>query len=81
MRRVGNFVFFPLVFFALPALWAGGGKAAGPDPAADPVTSRLLVYSVINENATKALTELFTQKTGVRVDFFRAATGELVNRV
>jgi iron(III) transport system substrate-binding protein len=80
MRRTGKMIFSLLAFFALPALWASGVKAA-PAPAADPVTDELLVYSVINEDATKALAELFTRKTGVKVDFFRAATGELVNRV
>ncbi|MDR1636500.1 MAG: ABC transporter substrate-binding protein [Treponema sp.] len=81
MRHAGKLIFSLLVFFALPALWASGVKAAGPVPAEDPVTGELLIYSVINENATKALAELFTRKTGVKVDSFRAATGELVNRV
>jgi iron(III) transport system substrate-binding protein len=80
MRRTGKMIFSLLVFFSLPvlSLWASGVKAV---PAVDPVTGELLVYSVINENATQALAELFTRKTGVKVDFFRAATGELVNRV
>jgi iron(III) transport system substrate-binding protein len=40
-----------------------------------------LVYSVVNENETKALTELFTKQTGIKVSYFRAATGEIINRV
>jgi iron(III) transport system substrate-binding protein len=36
---------------------------------------------VVNEDETRALTELFTQQTGIRVDYIRAATGELINRV
>lgn len=39
------------------------------------------IYSIIHEEETKALTELFTQKTGIPTTFIRASTGELVNRV
>lgn len=41
----------------------------------------LKVYSIIHEEETQALTDLFTQKTGIPVTFLRASTGELVNRV
>ncbi len=41
----------------------------------------LNIYSIIHEEETIALTELFTQKTGIKVSFLRASTGELVNRV
>ncbi|MCQ2610489.1 MAG: ABC transporter substrate-binding protein [Treponema sp.] len=41
----------------------------------------LQIYSIIHEEETKALTDLFTQKTGIPVTFLRASTGELVNRV
>lgn len=41
----------------------------------------LRVYSIIHEEETKALTDLFTEKTGIPVEFLRASTGELVNRV
>lgn len=41
----------------------------------------LRVYSIIHDEETKALTELFTQKTGIPVVYLRATTGELVNRV
>lgn len=41
----------------------------------------LHVYSIIHEEETAALTELFTKKTGIPVSFLRATTGELVNRV
>ncbi|MCR5607144.1 MAG: ABC transporter substrate-binding protein [Treponema sp.] len=39
------------------------------------------IYSIIHEEETKALTELFTKKTGIPATFIRASTGELVNRV
>lgn len=43
--------------------------------------SELRIYSIIHEEETRALTELFTQKTGIPVMYLRATTGELVNRV
>jgi len=69
-----------LLVYALAAgaLWAGpardgGGKDAGG--------GNLLIYSVINEDETKALIDLFAKKTGVKAEYLRAATGELLNRV
>ena len=41
----------------------------------------LYVYSIIHDEETKALTELFTKETGIPVSYVRATTGELVNRV
>lgn len=41
----------------------------------------LKIYSIIHDEETKALTDLFTQKTGIPVTYLRATTGELVNRV
>lgn len=42
---------------------------------------QVLVYSIIHDEETRALTELFTSKTGIPVSYIRATTGELVNRV
>jgi iron(III) transport system substrate-binding protein len=61
-----------LFISAALALWAGPKPDQGGE---------LFVYSVVNEDETKALTELFTQRTGITVNYIRAATGELVNRV
>ena len=44
-------------------------------------TEKLHVYSIIHDEETKALTDLFTKKTGIPVSYLRATTGELVNRV
>lgn len=41
----------------------------------------LKIYSIIHDEETQALTELFTKKTGIPVSYLRATTGELVNRV
>lgn len=41
----------------------------------------LYVYSIIHDEETKALTDLFTLKTGIPVSYVRATTGELVNRI
>ncbi len=41
----------------------------------------LKIYSIIHDEETKALTSLFTKKTGIPVTYIRATTGELVNRV
>lgn len=41
----------------------------------------LNVYSIISDEETKVLTDLFTEKTGIKVNYIRATTGELVNRV
>ncbi len=44
-------------------------------------TQELHVYSIIHDEETRALTELFTKKTGIPVSYLRATTGELVNRI
>lgn len=41
----------------------------------------LRIYSIIHDEETKALTELFTRNTGIKTEYLRASTGELVNRV
>lgn len=41
----------------------------------------VLLYSVINDEETQALCDLFTENTGIAVRFLRASSGELVNRV
>lgn len=41
----------------------------------------LKVYSIIHDEETEALTKLFTEKTGIPVNYLRSTTGELVNRV
>jgi iron(III) transport system substrate-binding protein len=69
-RKILSVLFFVL---AVAAVW---GR-----PRQEEAGGELLIYSVINEDDTRALTELFTQRTGIRVQYFRAATGELVNRV
>lgn len=45
------------------------------------VSDELKIYSIIHEEETLALTELFTEKTGIPVKFLRASTGEIINRV
>ena len=44
-------------------------------------TPEVKIYSIIHEEETLALTELFTKRTGIPAAFLRASTGELVNRV
>ena len=44
-------------------------------------SEELQIYSIIHEEETEALTQLFTEKTGIKVNYLRATTGELVNRV
>ncbi|MBQ3824848.1 MAG: ABC transporter substrate-binding protein [Spirochaetaceae bacterium] len=44
-------------------------------------TPELKIYSIIHEEETLALTDLFTKRTGIPAAFLRASTGELVNRV
>ncbi len=41
----------------------------------------LNVYSIIHDEETAALCSLFTEQTGIKVNYLRATTGELVNRV
>ena len=41
----------------------------------------LHVYAIIHDEEARALTDLFTQKTGIPVSYLRATTGELVSRV
>lgn len=44
-------------------------------------SEELYIYSIIHDEETKALTDLFTEQTGIKVSYLRATTGELVNRV
>jgi iron(III) transport system substrate-binding protein len=41
----------------------------------------LFIYSVVNQEESQLFADLFQQETGIKVSFFRAATGDLVNRV
>lgn len=41
----------------------------------------LHVYSIIHDEETEALCRLFTEQTGIKVEYLRASTGELVNRI
>ena len=41
----------------------------------------LKIYAIIHDEEAAALTELFTQKTGIPATYLRATTGELVSRV
>ena len=41
----------------------------------------LKIYSIIHDEETKVLTELFTRKTGIQTEYVRSSTGELFNRV
>jgi iron(III) transport system substrate-binding protein len=75
---VGPGRFFGL---ALVALLCCGVFPVWGGPKREAEGNALLIYSVVNEDETRALAELFTRRTGIRVEYFRAATGELVNRV
>jgi iron(III) transport system substrate-binding protein len=74
MSRVKYGVLVVLSFFAVMTLWAAPKKDGGSG-------GELLIYSVVNEDATQALADLFTKTTGIKVSYLRASTGELVNRV
>ncbi|MDR3248724.1 MAG: ABC transporter substrate-binding protein [Treponema sp.] len=80
MRSLKYVVFLFLIFAGTVALWARG-KLETPNPSIEQATGDLLVYSVLNEDATKALLELFSQKTGIKTNYIRASSGEIVNRV
>lgn len=67
-----NLIVFSTVFI-LTFFFSGCSKNGG--------AKELKVYSIIHEEETQALTDLFTKKTGIPVKFLRASTGELVNRV
>ncbi len=41
----------------------------------------LNVYAIIHDEEAKALTDLFTERTGILVSYFHASTGEIINRV
>lgn len=41
----------------------------------------LKIYSIIHEEETQALIDLFKKETGIQAIYIRASTGELVNRV
>jgi iron(III) transport system substrate-binding protein len=83
MRKTNGFLLFLVItVFLVSPLWAASRQESPAGaPAVTPATRDLLVYSIINEEETKALAELFTKQTGVRVSYIRAATGELINRV
>ena len=47
----------------------------------DKGVQELNVYAIIHDDEARALTDLFTQKTGIPVAYLRATTGEMVSRV
>src|SRR5690554_4239992 len=53
--------------------------ALGPGLAA--AQGEVRVYAVINEDDVRLLAGMFEAETGIRVQFLRASTGELVSRV
>ncbi|MDR1429590.1 MAG: ABC transporter substrate-binding protein [Spirochaetaceae bacterium] len=65
----------------IPALLLSAAVSLWGRPQQETAGNELLIYSVVNEDETLALAELFTRQTGIKVEYFRAATGELVNRV
>lgn len=67
-----------VILIAIVFLFAGCSKESAKK---ENQTQTLRIYSIIHEEETLALTELFTQQTGIQVEFLRATTGELVNRV
>ncbi len=70
--KAAALTFFAL-FSAFSALTTGCTKKSSKES--------LNVYSILHEEETIALTQLFTEKTGIPVKYLRASTGELVNRV
>lgn len=64
-------VLFPLAALCAASLFSSCAKK----------DQELHIYSIIHDEETKALTDLFTEKTGIKVSYLRATTGELVNRV
>jgi iron(III) transport system substrate-binding protein len=73
LSKLAALVFALVLARAPDALWALGNK--------DSPQGELFVYSVINEEETKRLAALFTERTGIKVSYFRAATGEIISRV
>lgn len=72
MKKTYGFILF--LAFASVFLFSGCSKNSNK-------VQELKIYSIIHEEETLALTNLFTEKTGIPVTFLRASTGELVNRV
>lgn len=66
------------VFYALAGVFAAAVMFSSCTNAE---TKEVKIYSIIHDEETKALTDLFTEKTGIPVSYLRATTGELVNRV
>lgn len=67
-RRPARLILLIALLFTAAASWAGAQQT-------------VRVYAVINEDDTRLLAEMFTEQTGIEVDFLRASTGELVSRV
>lgn len=65
------------ILFFLTAVFAFGAACTGCAQKGKTVR----VYSIIHDEETKALADVFTERTGITVSYIRASTGELVNRV
>ena len=73
-----------LLSLCAAVLFSGCEKKSEPSEKSDEKSSfksEVKIYSIIHEEETQALTELFTKRTGIPAAFLRASTGELVNRV
>ncbi len=75
MKR--NFVLCSLCFATLSFFSCGSKK----ETTQSNYVPEVKIYSIIHEEETQALTELFTKQTGIPAAYLRASTGELVNRV
>jgi iron(III) transport system substrate-binding protein len=58
-------------------LWASGA----PERVEAAVEKGLRVYAVVNQEEAKLFADMFQKETGIEVQFLRAATGDLLNRV
>ena len=70
--------FLLCIVSSLALLTSCGGKKENVSSTYVP---EVKIYSIIHEEETQALTELFTKQTGIPAAYLRASTGELVNRV
>jgi len=82
MKKV--FVFGALAALVVSGAFANGeqqGSSGQAAPAASTGTGKVMAYTTLEEPLAKAIFELYTKKTGVKVDFVRLSGGEAVARL
>ena len=73
-----KFLVLILAVLMVGSLFASGASESG---AAAEKERKLVIYSALNEDETKLVTDLFEQKTGIKTSAICLGGGEILSRI